>query len=147
MKIILSTLMLLSYLFAEAQDITLKGRIIDEYLTVLPFVKIINQNDEVIGTTNNEGKFEIPLSEGVLKLKIYLVGMEPTIIELSDSCTSLEVVLMFDSIYDYMSLNKVDRLRMKRFKKLPKLHKEAFEKGIFKTDKPCYKRKFVKTKN
>jgi hypothetical protein len=32
---------------------------------------------------------------------------------------------------------------MKRFKKLPELHKEAFEKGIFKTDKACYTREFI----
>ena len=55
----------------------------------------------------------------------------------------LEVVVMIEALYDFMSLKKVDRLRMKRFKKLPELHKEAFEKGIFKTDKACYTQEFI----
>ena len=45
---------------------------------------------------------------------------------------------MLSCTYDFITLKKVDRLRMRIFKKLPKLHKEAFEKGIFKTDKACY---------
>ena len=32
---------------------------------------------------------------------------------------------------------------MKRFKKLPELHKEAFEKGIFKTDEAFYTQEFI----
>ena len=32
---------------------------------------------------------------------------------------------------------------MKRFQKLPKLHKAAFAKGIFKTDKACYTQVFI----
>lgn len=55
----------------------------------------------------------------------------------------LKLVMMLSSTYDFMSPKKVDRLRMKRFKKLPELHKEAFEKGIFKTEKACYTREFI----
>lgn len=51
--------------------------------------------------------------------------------------------MMLSGTYDFITLKKVDRLRMKRFKKLPKLHKEAFEKGIFKTDKACYKQEII----
>jgi lipid II:glycine glycyltransferase (peptidoglycan interpeptide bridge formation enzyme) len=32
---------------------------------------------------------------------------------------------------------------MKRFRKLTELHKMAFEKGIFKTDKACYMQEFI----
>ena len=34
-------------------------------------------------------------------------------------------------------------MRMKEFKKLPAIHKEAFEKGIFKTDSACYTQEFI----
>ena len=51
--------------------------------------------------------------------------------------------MMLSGTYDFMTLKKVDRLRMKRFKKLPKLHKEAFAKRIFKTDKACYSQEFI----
>jgi hypothetical protein len=50
---------------------------------------------------------------------------------------------MLSSTYDFMTLKKVDRLRMKRFNKLPELHKEAFEKGIFKTENACYTQEFI----
>lgn len=135
--------MLTSFLFVKAQDLTLKGRIIAEDLEVLPEVKITNQKNELIGVTDIEGKFEISIPNEVLILNINLVGMEPTIIELSTNCNFLEVVVMIETLYDFISLKKVDRLRMKRFKKLPEIHKEAFEKGLFKTDKACYKQEFI----
>lgn len=143
MKILATILMLTSFLFVKAQDLTLKGRIIAEDLEVLPEVKITNQKNELIGVTDIEGKFEISIPNEVLILNISLVGMEPTIIELSANCNFLEVVVMIETLYDFISLKKVDRLRMKRFKKLPEIHKEAFEKGLFKTDKACYKQEFI----
>lgn len=143
MKILATILMLTSFLFVKAQDLTLKGRIIAEDLEVLPEVKITNQKNELIGVTDIEGKFEISIPNEVLILNINLVGMEPTIIELSTNCNFLEVVVMIETLYDFISLKKVDRLRMKRFKKLPEIHKEAFEKGLFKTDKACYKQEFI----
>lgn len=143
MKILATILMLTSFLFVKAQDLTLKGRIIAEDLEVLPEVKITNQKNELIGVTDIEGKFEISIPNEVLILNINLVGMEPTIIELSANCNFLEVVVMIETLYDFISLKNVDRLRMKRFKKLPEIHKEAFEKGLFKTDKACYKQEFI----
>lgn len=70
-------------------------------------------------------------------------GMESTTIELADTCDEVELVMMFSRIYDFKTLKKVDRLRKKRIKKLPALHKQAFEKGLFKTDKACYTQKFI----
>lgn len=136
--------MLASFLYVKAQDSILKGRVISEDLEVLPEVKIINhKNDKLLGITDSEGRFEISIPNGVSKLNISFIGMEPTIIELSNNCDSLEVVMMIESNYDFMSLKKVDRLRRRRFKKLPELHKEAFEKGIFNTEKPCYTQEFI----
>jgi len=62
---------------------------------------------------------------------------------LSDTCEEVEVVMMLSATYDFITLKKVDRLRMKRVKKLPALHKEAFERGLFKTDKACYTQAFI----
>lgn len=143
MRILITLLMLICILHLQAQNLTLKGRIISEDLEVLPEVKITNTKDELLGVTDREGKFEISISNEVLMLNIIFVGMESTIIKLSGNCTYLEVVVMFDAYYDFMTLKKVDRLRMKRFEKLPELHKEAFEKGIFKTDKACYTQEFI----
>ncbi|MOA21250.1 hypothetical protein D3C78_1417340 [compost metagenome] len=77
------------------------------------------------------------------KIIFNTVGIELASIELVDKCDEIEVVMMLSSTYDFITLKKVDRLRMKRSKKLPELHKEAFEKGIFKTDKACYTQEFI----
>jgi len=45
-----------------------------------------------------------------------------------------------------MTAGKVDRLRKKQFDKLPALHEAAFEKGVFKSEKPCYVEKFISFK-
>ena len=56
---------------------------------------------------------------------------------------NLEIILQLAGTYDFMSPAKVNRLRKKEFNKLSGLHKSAFEKGIFKTDKPCFIDKFI----
>jgi hypothetical protein len=70
-------------------------------------------------------------------------GPEPETIKLVDKCDELEVAMILENTHDFITVKKADRLRMKRFKKLPELHKEAFEKGIFKTDKACYTQEFI----
>ena len=125
----------MSFWCAQAQDLTLKGQIISEDLEVLPEVKITDSRNNLLGVTDIEGRFEISIPNGIQRLNISSLGMEPTTIELSNKCDYLEVIVMIEAHYDFMSLKKIDRLRMKRYNKLPELHKEAFEKGIFKTDK------------
>ena len=143
MKLFATILLLTCFSFVKAQDITLQGRVISDNLEVLPEVKITNNKDELLTTSDIEGRFEVSIPNEVLELNFSFIGMEPTKIELSDTCDVLEVIMMIDAIYDFMSLKRVDRLRKKRFKKLPELHKEAFEKGIFKTDKVCYTQEFI----
>ncbi len=143
MRLFVTVLVLASCMFAQAQDLMLKGLIITEDLEVLPEATINNQNNELLGVTDIEGNFDISNPKEVSKLKICSVGMETMVIELSGDCDFLEIIVMFEAHYDFVSAKKVDRLRMKRFKKLPELHKDAFEKGIFKTDKACYTQEFV----
>jgi len=50
---------------------------------------------------------------------------------------------MLTGTYDFKSLKKADKLRMKRFKQLPEIHREAFTKGMFKNEKACYTQVFV----
>ena len=52
------------------------------------------------------------------------------------------LILFLASTYDFISPKKVDRLREKEFEKLPELHSQAFQKGLFKTEKTCVIRKF-----
>lgn len=126
-----------------SQNKTIKGRIIDERLELLPMVSILNNYNVEIGKTDINGFFqiEIPISEN--KLLLSDTGLEPLYIELTNKCNEIEVIMILSGSYDFKTLKKADRLRMKRFKKLPKLHKEAFEKGIFNTDKACYSQGFI----
>jgi len=101
-------------------------------------------NDTVeVGKTDINGFFQIEMPVSEKKILFKFIGLDPATIELVDKCDEVEVVMMISSTDDFITLKKVDRLRMKRFKKLPELHKEAFEKGIFKTDKACYTQEFM----
>jgi len=126
-----------------AQSRIIKGVIINDYLENMPGVSITIDDTVEVGGTDLNGVFQISIPASVKKLSFGAVGLEVTSIELADECSEVELVMMLRSTYDFMTLKKVDRLRIKRFRNLPKLHKEAFEKGIFKTDKGCYTREFI----
>ena len=126
-----------------SQNKTIKGRVIDDNLETLPYVSIVINDTVEVGRTDLNGFFQIYIPVSEKKILFRCVGLEPTTIELIDNCNEVEVVMMLSGTYDFITLKKVDRLLMKRFKKLPELHKEAFEKGIFNTDKACYKQEFI----
>ncbi len=125
------------------QNKTINGRLIAEDLETIPFA-LIRINDTVeVGKTDLNGFFQIEIPVSINKLTLMFVGLEPTKIELADTCNEVEVIMMFSVNYDFKTFKKVDKLRMKRFKKLTGLHKEAFEKGLFKTDKACFTQEFI----
>jgi len=126
-----------------SQNKTIKGRVISDQLETIPGVLIIINDTIEVGKTDINGFFQINIPVSEKKILFRYVGLEPTTIELLDKYDEVEVVMMLSGTYDFITIKKVDRLRMKRFKKLPKLHKEAFEKGIFKTDKACYKQEII----
>jgi hypothetical protein len=146
------TIILISILFVldinlSGQTRIIHGRVISEDFDGLTKVRIQNIDTILIGETDIEGRFtiEIPLQDSE-KLHLSWIGMEWTTIELNKNCDTVEVVMMYDVIYDFMTANKIDRLRLKRFKKLPELHELAYEKGIFLTKEQCYEQDFVAIK-
>jgi hypothetical protein len=126
-----------------SQNKTIKGRVITDQFETMSFVSIMINDTVKVGKTNLNGFFQIDIPISVKKILFMDVGLEPAIIELADTCNEVEVVMMLSSTYDFKTPKKVDRLRKKRFKKLPELHKNAFEKGLFKTDKACYTQEFI----
>ncbi|WP_121808156.1 carboxypeptidase-like regulatory domain-containing protein [Mucilaginibacter kameinonensis] len=126
-----------------SQNKTIKGRLIDDDLETLPYVSILINDTVKVGKTDLNGFFHIDIPISVEKIIFSTVGIEPTTIKLADKCNEVEVVMMLSSTYDFITLKRIDKLRMKRFKKLSELHKRAFEKGIFKTDKSCYIQEFM----
>ena len=125
-----------------SQNKTIKGRVIAEDFENMIGVSIRINDTIEFGRTDMNGFFKIDIPVSVKKISFLCVGMESTTIELVDECNLIELVMMDSYTYDFMSLKRVEREIKKRFKKLPDIHKKAFEKGIFETECACFIRKF-----
>jgi len=120
----------------------IKGRIIEESLDELIAVKVFDFNNNLLGETDFNGFFDVIIPNESNWLKLAYIGLEIANIKLSDSCNYVEIILLPDTHYDFMSSQKIDRLRKKEFDKLSQLHLEAIKKGIFKNEMICYSREF-----
>ena len=129
-------------IFSAFGQRTLSGRTIDQFLETAIGITIFDKDSTEIGKSDLNGYFEIKLPTETDKLIFAGVGYEWATINFSKECENLEIILFLASTYDFMSPKKVDRLRKKEFEKLPELHLQAFQKGLFKTEKPCVNRKF-----
>ena len=125
-----------------SQNKTIKGRVISDDFETMPGVSIMINDTVEVGKTDLNGFFQIDIPVSEKKILFRPVGLDPATIEVVDKCDKVEVVLMLTSTYDFMTLKRAERKREKRFKKLPEVHKQAFEKGIFKTEFACYNREF-----
>jgi hypothetical protein len=126
-----------------SQNKTIRGRVISDNFEIVPLALIMINDTVEVGRTDLNGFFQIDVPISVSKLLFMFVGIEPPKIVLAHNCDEVEVVMALNGTYDFISLKKVDRLRMRRFKKLPELHKEAFARSLFKTDKACYTQEFI----
>lgn len=99
---------------------------------------VIFGNDSIrLGVANDNGDFNIKVPQNVKAISIGWIGMYPEQFVLLDSCEFLEVILLPDVIYDFVTLKKAERLREKDRKVLPELYIKAVEQGILKQEKPC----------
>jgi len=133
---------LLTSLNLNGQDRIISGRVISEYLEPLPGVDIENSDNVLLGKTDMDGFFKISIPQETDSLLFRYVGMEWTDIKLKKDCDTVEVVAMYDVIYDFITLKKVDKLRKKRFDNLPNLHSDAVKNGLFENNNICYERVF-----
>ena len=130
----------------QGQTRTLTGKIIDHEFNNLYQVRIFNADTVLLATSDTNGNLNITIPADTKALIVATVGMEWKSLDLLNDCNNLEIILQPMWTYDFMLPGKVDRLRKKQFDKLPALHQSAFQKGIFKTDKPCYVDKFISHK-
>jgi hypothetical protein len=126
-----------------SQNKTIKGRVISDFFETIPGVLIMINDTIEVGRTDLNGFFQIDIPISIKKILFKFLAFDPIAIELIDKYDEVEVIMMSSGTDDFITLKKVDRHRMKRFKKLPVLHKEAFEKGMFKTYKACYTQEFI----
>ena len=89
-----------------------------------------------------DGHFKINIPQETDSLMFRYLGMEWTDIRLKKDCDTIEVVLMYDVIYDFITSRRIDRLRKKRYDKLPGIHSDAVKNGLFKDKNICYDRSF-----
>ncbi len=129
------------------QSRLLQGRVISNHLETLPGIRIQNGDTAIFGETDLEGRFQINLPEKTQTIVLRGVGLEPTTITLNDSCHKVEVIMILAGTYDFMSSNKIDRLRLKEFKQLPELYIRAYNKGLFTKSTVCYSRQFEPEKS
>jgi hypothetical protein len=127
-----------------SQNKSIKGRVIDDNLETLPHVSIMMNDTVEVGRTDIDGFFQIDIPVSEKKIVFMFLGLEPAIIEFVDKCDEVEVVMMLSSTYDFITPRRAERKRKKRYKKLPEIHKQAFEKGIFKSSAPCVSYVFAK---
>jgi hypothetical protein len=123
---------------------TLTGRLLSDDLEEVPMSEIRARDTTVIGRTDMEGYFKIDVPVSTNTLLFAAIGMERATINLSGECSNLEVILLHASSYDFMSVRRVNRQEGKRFKHLPQLHQQAYEKGLFKSRAPCASPIFTK---
>jgi hypothetical protein len=146
MRLLFAILITFSISFlCNGQTRTLTGKILYEPdLVVMPEVKIQNRDKVVLGVTDVNGNFKFDIPAGTDELLLSYIGMELTNVKVPIDCSNLEVIMMVDVIYDYISVNKINKKRCKLFKKLPDRHRQAYQKGIFTSSTPCFKYVFQK---
>ena len=129
-------------IFSAFGQQTLKGRVIDQFLESAIGISIFDKDTTEIGQSDFNGYFQIKPPKETSELIFAGVGYEWATITIPKECKNPEIIIFLAASYDFMSPRKVDKLRKKEFEKLPELHSQAFQKGLFKTEKPCVSRKF-----
>ncbi len=89
-----------------SQNKTIKGRVIAEDLGTVPLASIMINDTVEVGKTDLNGFFQIEIPVSMNKLLFMFVGIEPTKIELADTCDEVEVVMMLSRIYDFKTPRK-----------------------------------------
>jgi hypothetical protein len=136
-------ILLLTHLFipfvSNGQVRTIKGKVVDQFrFEPILEVRIQDRDTVRLGTTDINGNFEIELSSGTDELLLSSIGMEWTSIKLPANCNNLEIIMMTDGTYDFMTIRKVNRKRYRMFMDLLNKHRQAYEKGAFTSNAPCF---------
>jgi len=125
-----------------SQNKTIEGKVVSEFFETLPGVSIMINDTVEVGKTDLDGSFKIVIPDSEKKILFKSLGLEPTTIEIVDKCSKIEIVMMLNCTYDFISLKRAERKRWKRYRRLPEIHEQAFEKGLFETKYACYNREF-----
>ncbi len=135
-----STLTILTIIFTNicvAQTRTISGTIVSADMELLPRVDIYDMDTVVLGTTEMNGTFEFEVPSNTTKILVGWLGMEWQTVELEPNCNTVNVLRMYAGNYCHRSYRKNQRRRRKYLAKQPELLQQAYDQGIFGTEKPC----------
>ena len=122
----------------NAQTRTITGKVIaEDDLTIIPGIDIRSIDTVVLGKTDINGNFKVELPVGMDRLMLTGIGWDWTIIEIQKNCDKLEIIIMIDTTYDFLSKRRINKHWEERFKDRKNKHHQAHEKGIFTSDTPC----------
>lgn len=147
-NLILTFLLTACCLTTFGQTKTLRGKVIlsepsyekgvDSEFLLAPDAKVFSEDTLELGTSNKNGIFEIEVPENTYKIYVGWVAYDWEVIELSDTCEQLEIVLIPEVIYDFVTFKRANKLRKKhREKWLPELYQQASEQGFISSENPC----------
>jgi len=130
MKNLLTLLLLLTTSYLSAQ-ITLQGKVVDEFNNPLPFVNVILKNTSFGTTTDDNGKFYLKTQKNRGTLEISFVGFQKHSIEVNQKTSFLNITLKEES-------NELDEVVIVT---KPKIRLKKKENPAYKILKEVWKRK------
>ena len=135
--------MVFSPINSNSQSRIFQGKVIDDlYLEPVIFADIFVNDSIKVGRTGLDGCFQFETSLPVKKLIFTDADKENAELQLSENCNYIELIMVSWPYRCFMSLRKINKERRKLYKNLPRLHKEAYEKGIFQSPDVCYIQEF-----
>lgn len=115
-----------------AQNQVLNGKVIGQDLTPLPAIQIKDERGIIMGESDFDGHFQINLSTYTNKISFQGIGFQTEVITIPKDCSFFQLILLYDWIFDFVSLKKAKKKLLKaREKELPLLYYEANRKGVF----------------
>lgn len=117
---------------SQAQNQVLNGKVIGQELTPLPAIQIKDEQGILLGETDFDGYFQINLPIDKNKISFQGIDYQTEIITIPKDCSFFQLILLYDWLFDFVSLKKAKKKLLKaRKKELPLLYNEAIKKGVF----------------
>lgn len=118
------------------QNKTISGRIIDEHFNPLADAVIQTLDSAFTARADKEGNYVLTVPNKTKRIKAWAVGMETEVFKLSNNC-KFNLILFDDIIAEFETVAEHKKRYKKRKRELPRLYKEAINKGIISENKPC----------
>lgn len=118
------------------QNKTISGRIIDEHFNPLGEAVIQTLDSTFTARADKNGNYVLTVPKKTKRIKAWAVGMETETFKLSNNC-KFNLILFDNIIAEFETVAEHQERYKKRKRELPRLYREAINKGIIEENKPC----------